>query len=120
MEEALLFSARLRVKAGVLGPGGVLPFVREMADVVELGPLAHHVVGMSGVGGALSTEARKRLTIACELVANPSIIFLDEPTTGEARVLARRIEGRGCWWWCGGWPLPASWWPITPGRAHHG
>ncbi|KAJ4718239.1 Pleiotropic drug resistance ABC transporter [Melia azedarach] len=38
-------------------------------------------VGLPGVSG-LSTEQRKRLTIAVELVANPSIIFMDEPTSG--------------------------------------
>ena len=30
----------------------------------------------------LSVEQRKRLTIAVELVANPSIVFMDEPTSG--------------------------------------
>ena len=39
------------------------------------------LVGIPGVSG-LSTEQRKRLTIAVEVVANPSIIFMDEPTTG--------------------------------------
>ncbi|KAG8480809.1 hypothetical protein CXB51_025543 [Gossypium anomalum] len=35
------------------------------------------------------TKARKRLTIAVELVANPSIMFMDEPTTGlDARAAA--------------------------------
>ena len=31
-------------------------------------------------------EQRKRLTIAVELVANPSIVFMDEPTSGAAGV----------------------------------
>lgn len=45
-------------------------------------------MGLPGVDG-LSTEQRKRLTIAVELVANPSIIFMDEPTTGlDARAAA--------------------------------
>ncbi|CAL5065164.1 unnamed protein product [Urochloa decumbens] len=46
------------------------------------------MVGIPGVTG-LSAEQRKRLTIAVELVANPSIIFMDEPTTGlDARAAA--------------------------------
>jgi ABC-type multidrug transport system ATPase subunit len=39
------------------------------------------LVGIPGING-LSTEQRKRLTIAVELVSNPSIIFMDEPTSG--------------------------------------
>ena len=39
-------------------------------------------VGVPGFSG-LSVEQRKRLTIAVELVANPSIVFMDEPTSGE-------------------------------------
>ena len=41
----------------------------------------HMQVGKPGLSG-LSVEQRKRLTIAVELVANPSIVFMDEPTSG--------------------------------------
>ncbi|KXZ49969.1 hypothetical protein GPECTOR_18g126 [Gonium pectorale] len=89
VEEALLFSARLRVPSDVLPRPALASFVRRMMDVVELGPLAGATIGAGGPAGGLSTEARKRLTIAVELVANPSIVFMDEPTSGlDARAAA--------------------------------
>ncbi|RLM78088.1 ABC transporter G family member 39 [Panicum miliaceum] len=63
-------------------------FVEEVMELVELTPLRGALVGLPGVNG-LSTEQRKRLTLAVELVANPSIIFMDEPTSGlDARAAA--------------------------------
>jgi ABC-type multidrug transport system ATPase subunit len=53
----------------------------QVMNLVELTPLRHSLVGVPGLSG-LSVEQRKRLTIAVELVANPSIIFMDEPTSG--------------------------------------
>lgn len=50
-------------------------------ELVELTQLRGALVGLPGING-LSTEQRKRLTIAVELVANPSIVFMDEPTSG--------------------------------------
>lgn len=53
----------------------------EVLDIVELTPLKGQLVGNPGESG-LSVEQRKRLTIAVELVSNPSVIFMDEPTSG--------------------------------------
>ena len=62
--------------------------MEEVLELVELKPLENALVGLPGITG-LSTEQRKRLTIAVELVANPSIIFMDEPTSGlDARAAA--------------------------------
>ena len=54
----------------------------QVMELVELIPLRNALVGLPGVSG-LSVEQRKRLTIAVELVANPSAVFMDEPTSGE-------------------------------------
>lgn len=63
-------------------------FIDEVMDLVELTGLKNAMVGLAGATG-LSAEQRKRLTIAVELVASPSIIFMDEPTTGlDARAAA--------------------------------
>ncbi|GMI89171.1 pleiotropic drug resistance 12, ATP-binding cassette G40, PLEIOTROPIC DRUG RESISTANCE 12 [Hibiscus trionum] len=85
--ESLLFSAWLRLPPGVNSETRRM-FIEEVMELVELTSLREALVGLPGVNG-LSTEQRKRLTIAVELVANPSIIFMDEPTSGlDARAAA--------------------------------
>ncbi|KAK9022552.1 hypothetical protein V6N11_002804 [Hibiscus sabdariffa] len=85
--ESLLYSAWLRLSNEVDAETRKM-FIEEVMELVELSPLRHALVGIPGVNG-LSTEQRKRLTIAVELVANPSIIFMDEPTSGlDARAAA--------------------------------
>ncbi|KAM4111345.1 hypothetical protein ACJW30_05G060300 [Castanea mollissima] len=85
--ESMLYSAWLRLSPDVDSQKKKM-FVEEVMELVELKPLRQALVGLPGVNG-LSTEQRKRLTIAVELVANPSIIFMDEPTSGlDARAAA--------------------------------
>ncbi|KAG4137150.1 hypothetical protein ERO13_D07G054200v2 [Gossypium hirsutum] len=85
--ESLLYSAWLRLSADVEAETRKM-FIEEVMELVELNSLRQALVGLPGVNG-LSTEQRKRLTIAVELVANPSIIFMDEPTSGlDARAAA--------------------------------
>lgn len=47
----------------------------QVLKLVELNGIRDALVGIPGRSG-LSVEQRKRLTIAVELVANPSIIFM--------------------------------------------
>ncbi|KAK9075025.1 hypothetical protein SSX86_003344 [Deinandra increscens subsp. villosa] len=78
--ESLLYSAWLRLSSDVDTSTRKI-FVDELMELVELHTLKNAMVGLPGVNG-LTIEQRKRLTIAVELVANPSIIFMDEPTSG--------------------------------------
>ncbi|KAI9124611.1 hypothetical protein K1719_004533 [Acacia pycnantha] len=85
--ESLVFSAWLRLGKEVNKEAKKM-FVEKVMELVELRPVRDFLVGLPGIDG-LSTEKRKRLTIAVELVANPSIIFMDEPTSGlDARASA--------------------------------
>jgi ABC-type multidrug transport system ATPase subunit len=87
VEESLWFSSSLRLPNDI-SREDKHSFVEKVMELVELDQLRHALVGMPGSTG-LSTEQRKRLTIAVELVANPSIIFMDEPTSGlDARAAA--------------------------------
>ncbi|VAH54705.1 unnamed protein product [Triticum turgidum subsp. durum] len=85
--ESILYSAWLRLSSDVDETTRKM-FVEEVMTLVELDVLRNTMVGLPGFDG-LSTEQRKRLTIAVELVSNPSIIFMDEPTSGlDARAAA--------------------------------
>uniref|UniRef100_A0A0E0M013 ABC transporter domain-containing protein n=1 Tax=Oryza punctata TaxID=4537 RepID=A0A0E0M013_ORYPU len=85
--ESLMFSAWLRLPIKIDYATRKM-FIDEVMELIELLPLKDSLVGLPGITG-LSTEQRKRLTIAVELIANPSVIFLDEPTSGlDARAAA--------------------------------
>ncbi|EFJ06133.1 hypothetical protein SELMODRAFT_136014 [Selaginella moellendorffii] len=87
VRESVTYSAWLRLSQEIDSRTRKM-FVQEVLNLVELTPVQNGLVGLPGVNG-LSTEQRKRLTIAVELVANPSIIFMDEPTSGlDARAAA--------------------------------
>ncbi|KAL3714536.1 hypothetical protein ACJRO7_006451 [Eucalyptus globulus] len=87
IEESVAYSAWLRLPAHI-DKNTRAEFVAAVLEMIELDDIKGTIVGVPGVTG-ISTEQRKRLTIAVELVANPSIIFMDEPTSGlDARAAA--------------------------------
>ncbi|XP_042520902.1 ABC transporter G family member 37-like isoform X2 [Macadamia integrifolia] len=86
-EESVIYSAWLRLSPQI-DSKTKSDFINEVLETIELDGVKDTLVGVPGVSG-LSTEQRKRLTIAVELVANPSIVFMDEPTSGlDARAAA--------------------------------
>ncbi|CAD7702122.1 unnamed protein product [Ostreobium quekettii] len=91
VREALEFSARLRLDTSVTYDKA-MAVVDEVLSIVDLTDIQHSIVGVKGLYG-LSYEQRKRLSIAVELVANPSVVFMDEPTTGlDARAASTVIR----------------------------
>lgn len=83
IRETVSFSAKLRLeeKVAAVVPDSMEQFVEQTLHTLELTNIQDLQVGSDETGG-LSFEQRKRLSIAIELVANPSILFLDEPTSG--------------------------------------
>ncbi|CAN1217743.1 Pleiotropic drug resistance protein 3, partial [Linum perenne] len=94
VEESVMFSAWMRLSPEIDSKTKA-EFVKQVIETIELEGIKDDIVGIPGVNG-LSTEQRKRLTIAVELVANPSIIFMDEPTTGldarSAAIVMRAVK----------------------------
>eukprot|EP00808_Paulinella_micropora_P003046 g39744.t1 len=98
VREAVEFSANLRFRLENNDDQATLVAQRQqlVEDTLrDLGllPIQHNIVGVLGESG-LSSDQRKCLTIAVELVSNPSILFLDEPTTGLDARVARSIVSR--------------------------
>jgi ABC-type multidrug transport system ATPase subunit len=71
--EAITFSARLRLK---LSPREIRALVDRV--MARLGLTEHAAKTISDLSGG----QRKRVSIAIELLANPSVLFLDEPSSG--------------------------------------
>merc|ERR1711971_360402 len=95
IRETCEFSAKLRLESTDpdVTPESTEKFINQTLDMLELIPIQDFLVGSDATGG-LSFEQKKRLSIAVELVANPSILFLDEPTSGlDARAAAIVMRG---------------------------
>lgn len=61
-------------------------YVEELILHLGLVACADTIVGDDRRVRGISGGERKRLSIACELISSPSIIFADEPTTGAKQI----------------------------------
>jgi ABC-type multidrug transport system ATPase subunit len=81
VRETLMFTAQLRLPRTMTRKQKAA-YVDEMIFRMGLAPVADTLVGDERKRG-ISGGERKRLSLACELMGNPSkIIFADEPTSG--------------------------------------
>uniref|UniRef100_A0A0U9HSG3 Putative ABCG protein n=2 Tax=Chrysomela populi TaxID=154003 RepID=A0A0U9HSG3_CHRPP len=74
-KEAMTFAAHLKLGYGVSGDYK-MEQVSELLELLGLTECQHTLTSR------LSGGQRKRLAVALELLSNPPILFLDEPTTG--------------------------------------
>ena len=91
IRETVAFSAKMRLDENdpAVTAESIESFVDQTLRMLELSAIQHYLVG-SDLAGGLSFEQKKRLSIAVELAANPSIIFLD----GEFNLFSLIIIGQ--------------------------
>eukprot|EP01017_Pseudomicrothorax_dubius_P021861 TRINITY_DN2351_c0_g1_i6.p1 TRINITY_DN2351_c0_g1~~TRINITY_DN2351_c0_g1_i6.p1 ORF type:complete len:640 (-),score=172.28 TRINITY_DN2351_c0_g1_i6:54-1973(-) len=87
VREALMFAANLRLKTS---PAERAEKVNLLLQDLHLVKCADTKIGNVMIRGVSGGE-RKRTSIGVELITNPSMIFLDEPTTGLDSETALRV-----------------------------
>jgi len=80
VREALTFAADLRMNSSKNDADDRTNAVEDILHKLEIAHLGNERIG-NDISG-ISMEAKKKLTIAVELVGRPGLLFLDEPTTG--------------------------------------
>ena len=82
VRESLRYAAMLRLSSKI----PLEEKMRRVDTIMEelgLAKSADTKVGISGIVKGISGGERKRLCIGIELLTEPSVLFLDEPTTGK-------------------------------------
>jgi len=95
VREVLVYASLLRLPT-LMPHSEKMARVQAVIDELGLSKCANTKVGIIGFTKGISGGERKRLAIAVELLTSPSVIFLDEPTTGlDARTALNIMETIG-------------------------
>uniref|UniRef100_A0A0D9UW74 ABC transporter domain-containing protein n=1 Tax=Leersia perrieri TaxID=77586 RepID=A0A0D9UW74_9ORYZ len=89
VRETLSLAAELQLP-DMLTPERKESYVNDLLFRLGLVNCADSIVGDAKIRG-ISGGEKKRLSLACELLASPSIIFADEPTTGLDAFQAEKV-----------------------------
>lgn len=65
--------------------------IKKILDQFQLTDQAFTQIGTPGIKKTLSGGERKRLSLGTEILADPRILFCDEPTTGLDSTMAQRV-----------------------------
>lgn len=100
VRELLMYTARFKLPA-TLRKAELQRRVQEVIEELDLGSCADSTIGTAQVRGISGGQA-KRVNIGIELITQPRVLFLDEPTTGldsatahDVMSICRQIANRG-------------------------
>ncbi|GAX74296.1 hypothetical protein CEUSTIGMA_g1745.t1 [Chlamydomonas eustigma] len=88
-EETLQMATQLRLPASISSPERSA-YVSTLVSKLGLSKVMDTRVGSKKARG-LSGGEKKRLSIGCELIGSPSLLFMDEPTTGLDAFAAQKV-----------------------------
>ncbi|KAL2904733.1 ABC transporter G family member 7 [Bienertia sinuspersici] len=89
VRETISLAAELQLPQ-ISSAGARDEYVNDLLCKLGLVSCADSIVGDAKVRG-ISGGEKKRLSVACELIASPSVIFADEPTTGLDAFQAEKV-----------------------------
>ncbi|KAG0258011.1 hypothetical protein BG011_003590 [Mortierella polycephala] len=89
VRETLQYAAELRMDSSI-SKAGKYAKVEEIIELLGLRECANVIIGNSAVKGC-SGGQRRRVSIGIQLVTEPAVLFLDEPTTGQDALTAKAL-----------------------------